>query len=63
VKWTVFASGEHLVDRAAVKVHMLTEVEIETLSPMRLPGVGRNDPCPCCSGKKYKKWHGATAEV
>jgi preprotein translocase subunit SecA len=23
--------------------------------------VGRNDPCPCCSGKKYKKCHGAAA--
>ena len=24
------------------------------------PGkVGRNDPCPCGSGKKYKKCHGA----
>jgi preprotein translocase subunit SecA len=22
--------------------------------------VGRNDPCPCGSGKKYKKCHGAT---
>jgi preprotein translocase subunit SecA len=22
-------------------------------------GVGRNDPCPCGSGKKYKKCHGA----
>ena len=21
--------------------------------------VGRNDPCPCGSGKKYKKFHGA----
>ena len=21
-------------------------------------GVGRNDPCPCGSGKKYKKCHG-----
>jgi preprotein translocase subunit SecA len=21
--------------------------------------VGRNDPCPCGSGKKYKKCHGA----
>ena len=21
--------------------------------------VGRNDPCPCDSGKKYKKCHGA----
>lgn len=25
--------------------------------------VGRNDPCPCGSGKKYKKCHGATEEV
>jgi preprotein translocase subunit SecA len=23
--------------------------------------VGRNDPCPCGSGKKYKKCHGAQA--
>jgi preprotein translocase subunit SecA len=23
--------------------------------------VGRNDPCPCGSGKKYKKCHGAAA--
>ncbi len=25
--------------------------------------VGRNDPCPCGSGKKYKKCHGAVAPV
>jgi len=23
------------------------------------PAVGRNEPCPCGSGKKYKKCHGA----
>jgi len=23
------------------------------------PKPGRNDPCPCGSGKKYKKYHGA----
>jgi preprotein translocase subunit SecA len=28
--------------------------------PVRVaPHVGRNDPCPCGSGKKYKKCHGA----
>jgi preprotein translocase subunit SecA len=31
--------------------------------PRRMPGkagkVGRNDPCPCGSGRKYKKCHGA----
>ena len=26
------------------------------------PKVGRNDPCPCGSGKKYKKCHGVNAE-
>jgi preprotein translocase subunit SecA len=25
------------------------------------PKVGRNEPCPCGSGKKYKKCHGATS--
>jgi preprotein translocase subunit SecA len=25
------------------------------------PKVGRNDPCPCGSGKKYKKCHGRAA--
>ncbi|MEK7948629.1 preprotein translocase subunit SecA [Pigmentiphaga sp. YJ18] len=31
--------------------------------PMRnvLPKVGRNDPCPCGSGKKYKQCHGKLA--
>jgi preprotein translocase subunit SecA len=24
---------------------------------------GRNDPCPCGSGKKYKRCHGAQAQV
>jgi len=27
--------------------------------PGGVPLVGRNDPCPCGSGKKYKKCHGA----
>jgi preprotein translocase subunit SecA len=26
------------------------------------PKVGRNDPCPCGSGKKYKKCHGASEQ-
>jgi preprotein translocase subunit SecA len=28
---------------------------------MRGPKVGRNEPCPCGSGKKYKHCHGAYA--
>jgi preprotein translocase subunit SecA len=26
-----------------------------------MPKVGRNDPCPCGSGKKYKQCHGRLA--
>ena len=26
------------------------------------PKLGRNDPCPCGSGKKYKKCHGVNPE-
>jgi preprotein translocase subunit SecA len=35
----------------------------EAPQPVRRQGkkVGRNDPCPCGSGKKYKKCHGAAA--
>jgi len=29
-----------------------------TPPPNNFPKVGRNDPCPCGSGKKYKKCHG-----
>ena len=37
---------------------------VQTAAPMIQPirsgrKVGRNDPCPCGSGKKYKKCHGA----
>jgi preprotein translocase subunit SecA len=30
-----------------------------TMQQRTMPKVGRNDPCPCGSGKKYKKCHGA----
>ncbi len=35
----------------------------EPAKPIRrdAPKVGRNEPCPCGSGKKYKKCHGAVA--
>ncbi len=37
--------------------------EVETILdsstiPIEVPRVGRNDPCPCGSGKKYKQCHG-----
>jgi preprotein translocase subunit SecA len=40
------------------EAHGGTDAAVETV---RREGkkVGRNDPCPCGSGKKYKKCHGA----
>jgi hypothetical protein len=39
-----------------------TEHEYPTLAGPRLPDSQRNDPCPCGSGKKYKKCHGVPAK-
>jgi len=36
------------------------ETDIATLAA-EVPKVGRNDPCPCGSGKKYKQCHGRLA--
>jgi hypothetical protein len=39
--------------------------DINTLRPMtadQLAGVGRNDPCPCESGRKFKRCHGDRGE-
>jgi preprotein translocase subunit SecA len=35
-----------------------SDARVETIH-RKEPKVGRNDPCPCGSGKKYKKCHGA----
>lgn len=37
------------------RAHRLTTPQ----TPVRSEAVGRNDPCPCGSGLKYKKCHGA----
>ena len=34
-------------------------VATATRTPSAIGKIGRNDPCPCGSGKKYKKCHGA----
>ena len=38
------------------------DAKVETIQ-RQAPKVGRNDPCPCGSGKKYKKCHGAAVGV
>jgi len=39
------------------QVHQANAAPQPEAPPARKPG--RNDPCPCGSGKKYKKCHGA----
>ena len=41
---------------------LYSEGEVITETVVREgPKVGRNDPCPCGSGRKYKKCHGAAS--
>ena len=36
----------------------IRKLAVSALAAAGLPPVGRNDPCPCGSGKKYKQCHG-----
>jgi SEC-C motif-containing protein len=49
-------------DRVDGRWHFTKALEdaVETIRRTE-PKVGRNDPCPCGSGKKYKKCHGVAA--
>jgi preprotein translocase subunit SecA len=40
--------------------HGSENAAVGPIAPLRREGekVGRNDPCPCGSGKKYKRCHG-----
>jgi uncharacterized protein len=58
-------SREDLVDEACIALQDLRCYWVEHAprhAPRRVaPVPGRNDPCPCGSGRKYKKCHGAAA--
>jgi preprotein translocase subunit SecA len=53
----VAGSVEHRDDGTTVR--RITAGGTYTKSDAEAPDVGRNDPCPCGSGKKFKKCHGA----
>lgn len=44
----------------AAALSKVQEIKKVSKPGVAIPKVGRNDPCPCGSGKKYKKCHGAT---
>jgi preprotein translocase subunit SecA len=52
--------------KANVQAQNQTQTENQAMVEERkskddaVPEIGRNDPCPCGSGKKYKKCHGAS---
>ena len=50
-------SASQLVSEQQRAIDSSQEVKVETIRN-RADRVGRNDPCPCGSGKKYKHCHG-----
>ena len=49
------------IERKPQTKKMLTNDTDDTKAkqqPVRKQKIGRNDPCPCGSGKKYKQCHG-----
>jgi preprotein translocase subunit SecA len=51
------APAAALADGGDLEEEASTEAMAETFI-RQAPKVGRNDPCPCGSGKKYKQCHG-----
>jgi hypothetical protein len=52
-----------MVELTGWNLQRFEELEIEKsnlFTEILMWGIGRNDPCPCGSGKKYKKCHGAS---
>ena len=42
-----------------IRVQNKEESENNNLNEPNTKKIGRNDPCPCGSGKKYKQCHGS----
>jgi hypothetical protein len=51
---TVFTFRTPSVER----IDFVKTIQDYKVQPKVYPKVGRNDPCPCGSGKKYKRCHG-----
>lgn len=45
-------------DEGAGVIPIETRLTIKKFEPIVINKVGRNDPCPCGSGEKYKRCHG-----
>lgn len=49
---------EHQEHMESIKKKEEKQSKVKLAKPRSEPKVGRNEPCPCGSGKKYKKCHG-----
>lgn len=49
--------------REMAKVQYSTDETEQENTPRTHPKIGRNEPCPCGSGKKYKHCHGSRVSV
>lgn len=54
----LFGDSNSLFDDSTIPNEYLNEIS-KTPIERSEPKIGRNDPCPCGSGKKYKKCHGS----
>ena len=52
-------AGWRAIDRAAARVSGSPEPSFAPQPKRAMQSVARNEPCPCGSGKKYKRCHGA----
>ena len=60
---TLAAAIEDLVGNVEQLTRIGRDARLKVATVRRdTPKVGRNDPCPCGSGKKYKQCHGRNAE-
>ncbi|MDP3794683.1 MAG: preprotein translocase subunit SecA [bacterium] len=55
---SVIASGQEAARQSRGITSAASSSNSESAAPSRSDRIGRNDPCPCGSGKKYKKCHG-----
>ena len=61
-KEDLFPSGEPRPDMISQTNDYIDPAEVVKLEPLRVaPKIGRNDLCPCGSGKKFKACHGKDA--
>lgn len=58
--WHQFGNDDTPPDPEAITRQMIEGDELAPTAPPTTAPVARNAPCPCGSGNKYKRCHGAS---